>query len=225
GWGRLPATPPRGGAPWAGGGAAAGARAGLGRLLAATPGLNLVAETDDVPGFLRRAGEPRPDVVLMDALAFGDMGVSYLRQVCSRLVGSRALVLTSYADPSTVAVCLEAGASGYVLKSVSPEQLVESIKLVSSGGLAVLLPGLASARPRSLGLAPWRGPDSRCRLSEREREVARLLARGRCNADIARSLFLSEKTVRNYVSRLYRKLGVRTRAEAALFLIGSGLAG
>ena len=194
-------------------------RESLGLLLAAQPDLRVVGEAANGEEALRRTAALRPDVVLMDLLMPILDGVAATRRLLAAHSATQVLVLTTFDDDEYIFEALRAGAVGYLLKDVSGERLVEAVRAAARGESA-LQPAVAArvvaefarltdpARPRPQPLAEP--------LSERELEVLRLLATGASNREIADRLFIAEGTVKNHLTSILGKLGVRDRTQAAL---------
>ncbi|SED57544.1 response regulator [Streptomyces melanosporofaciens] len=183
-------------------------RAGLRALLASTDGIEVVGEAGSGEEALAMADRLRPDVVLMDLqLGEGMDGVTATRRLVSGdPPAPRVLVLTMFDTDADITRAIEAGATGYLLKAERPEELFAAIRNAASGRTAL------SAPVADRVLARMRSP--RPALSERERDILRHLARGVGNREIARTLFISEATVKTHLGRIYGKLGVETRAGA-----------
>lgn len=185
-------------------------REGLRMLLERQPDIRVVAEAGSVAEAL--ASEAEPDVVVADLVLPDERGAEVVRRLRGRFVRSAILVLSMIDNPADVQLCLTSGANGYLMKEAAGEELVDAVRAVASGH-EYLQPALGAA------LVRWREAPGRVRggvaadLSEREREVLRLIALGHTNAEIARLLFLSVRTVENHRASLMRKLGVRSRAE------------
>jgi DNA-binding NarL/FixJ family response regulator len=192
-------------------------REGLAASLAALPGLEVVAQAADGPEAVDLAATGAVDVVLMDLNLPSLSGVEATALVCAQQHAPAVLVVTMVDDDDTVLAAMRAGARGYVLKGSTGDEIGAAVRTVAAGG-AVFGPGIA-ARVLATTTA---GPDSRrtvadeAGLTEREADVLSLLGRGRSNAQIARDLGLSVKTVQNYVSRILDKLQVSDRTQAAL---------
>lgn len=191
-------------------------RDGVRALLASLEGLEVVAEAATGDEALALALELRPDVVLMDVQMPGLNGIEATRRLRAAAPEVGVVVVTMYEDDELVFAALRAGARGYVLKGAGQEQLVRAIEAVARGE-ALYHPRIAErmlqffqVARRDLPLAAF--PD----LTEREREVLDLIARGGDNAAIARRLGISGKTVRNHVSSILSKLQVADRTQAAL---------
>jgi DNA-binding NarL/FixJ family response regulator len=167
----------------------------------------------------------QPDLVLMDLKMPRMNGLQATRAICDQFPGVRILVLTTYDEDEWVLDAIRSGAAGYVLKDAPQEELIKAIRETMQGWNPIdpqvagkILKQVADQAERAL-------PDRQriSQLSEREREVLGLLASGLSNADIAQTLFLSEGTVKNYVSIIFSKLDVADRTQAALLAIRAGL--
>lgn len=198
-------------------------RAGL-RVLLQDSGVDVVAEAADGAEALSAVLETRPDVALLDLQMPGMSGVEVTGRLRKVAPDTRILVLTMIEADETVLAAIRAGAWGYLLKGAGQEEIERAVRSVAAGEI-VYGAGIA---PRVLALfaspsAPAAPPLPQ--LSEREREVLRLVAQGLTNAEIARRLFLSEKTVRNHVSAIFGKLDVNDRAAAVTRARDAGLGG
>jgi DNA-binding NarL/FixJ family response regulator len=196
-------------------------RAGFGLILQ-RHGMEVVGEAADGLAAVEVVTRTRPDVVLMDVRMPRQDGISATRDVVARCPESRVLVLTTFDLDDHVFDAVRAGASGFLLKDVTPEDLVYAVRLVARGD-TILAPGLTR---RLLERFAVRDPGSAARvdgLPEREREVLVLVARGLPNADIAVHLHLSPATVKTYVSRLLTRLDARDRVQLAVLAYESGL--
>ncbi|HEU5433061.1 MAG TPA: response regulator transcription factor [Thermomicrobiales bacterium] len=190
-------------------------RAGLRTRLDAERDLVVVGEAADADAARHQCRNLQPDILILDLNMPGPKPVATMAMLREQCPGLQVLVLTAYDDPAYVYGLLAAGVAGYVLKDEAPDALVEAVRGVARGGAWFsrhVLDVLARAgAPVDLG------------LSERETALLRLLARGWDNARIANELNLAEQTVRNYLSRLYAKLGVQTRAEAIVWAHERGM--
>ena len=198
-------------------------RSGL-RLLLEDLGVEVVAEAADGDGAVELALEHRPDVVLMDLQMPGVSGLEATRRLSDAAPEVRVLVLTMLEDDDTVFAALRAGAAGYLLKGAGPDEIDRAVRGVVAGD-AVYGAGVAERLRRVFAAGPVAAPVAFPQLVERERDVLGLLATGASNAEIARRLYLSDKTVRNYVSSIFAKLGVRDRSQAVVRARQAGLGG
>ena len=190
-------------------------RRGLRTFLELQDDIDVVGEAADGQTCVAAAAELLPDVFLLDLLMPGVGGVEALRRL--RDAGSRArvLVITSFTDPAVSVPAVRAGAAGVIFKDVEPRDLASAIRSVHAGH-TLLQPDVAAAL-----MAP--DPAATSPLTARERDVLAEIAEGRSNREIARSLSLSEKTVKTHVSNVLMKLGVADRTQAALLAVRRGL--
>jgi DNA-binding NarL/FixJ family response regulator len=190
-------------------------RAGLRGLLEETSEIDVVGEAGTAEEALRRVPALGPDVAVLDVrLPDGD-GVEVCRELRSRMPELRCLMLTSFADDDALFAAIMGGASGYLLKQIRGNDLVNAIVRVGNGE-SLIDPALAGKVLARLREGPAQD-ESLSRLSEQERRVLNLLSEGLTNRQIAERLYLAEKTVKNYVSNLLAKLGMSRRSEAAAF--------
>jgi len=189
-------------------------RQGLAVLLEVQDDIALVGEASDGPEAIRLTLEHLPDVLLLDLKLPVLDGIGVLSQLRDQAVATRVIILTSAAGPASPAQALQAGAAGFLYKDVDPDALVRAIRSVHDGHtvLAPQAAELVASRPGS----DVRGLGA---LTAREREVLALLADGRSNREIARSLGVAEKTVKTHVSSVLAKLGVADRTQAALLAV------
>ena len=199
-------------------------RSGL-RSLLEEQGLQVVGEADNGREALRLVGELAPDVVVMDLKMPGLTGVETTRQVTSIAPRTRVVVLTISADDDDVMEAVVAGACGYLLKDSSIDTLIAGIRAASSGE-SLISPQIATKvlqQLRAQTADTTAAKTIRTELSERELEVLRLIANGKDNAQIARELFISPKTVKNHISNILMKLQIENRIQAAVYAVRSGL--
>jgi DNA-binding NarL/FixJ family response regulator len=201
-------------------------RAGLSAVLSSDETIEVVGEVGKGRQALPRTRELRPDVVLMDVRMPDLDGISATREVLSAAPDARIVILTTFEDDEYLFGALSAGASGFLLKRASPEELIAAIHTVAAGD-ALLAPAVTrSVIDRAAGQATF---DSRAserleHLTPREREVLELVARGHSNGEIAQALVIEESTVKTHVKHVLAKLGLRDRVQAVIFAYESGLA-
>jgi two-component system, NarL family, response regulator LiaR len=192
-------------------------RQGLRMFLGLDAELEVVGEAADGAEALRLARQVRPDVVLMDLLMPVMDGIAATAAIRHELPDTEVLALTSVLEDASVVGAVRAGAIGYLLKDTQADALCQAIKAAAAG--QVQLTPKAAARLMQAVITPKTPVD----LTEREIEVLRLMARGQSNKHIARSLHISEKTVKTHVSNILSKLGVQSRTQATLYAIRIGL--
>jgi len=198
-------------------------REGLRAILSTAPGIEVVGEAGDGGEALALVAQAAPHVVLMDLKMPGMNGVQATRAILARYPGVRVLVLTTYDADEWVFDAVRGGASGYLLKDTPREGLIAAIEGTAAGRTHVD-PAVAGKLFQHVTRGPTAFPTAiAADLSDREMEVLRLLARGLNNADIAQRLYLSEGTVRNYVSAVLAKLDVSDRTQAAVLALRHGL--
>nr|WSW71003.1 response regulator transcription factor [Streptomyces sp. NBC_00995] len=193
-------------------------RRGLRDLLDSEPGMEVVGEASTAGQALARGPALRPDVAVLDVrLSDGD-GITVCRELRARMPDLACLMLTSFDDEDALLDAIMAGAAGYVLKQINGSDLVSAVRTVATGQ-STLDPATTARLLRSVrGPEPGTHPeDERLSvLSERERSVLDLIGEGLTNRQISKRLYLSEKTVKNHISRLLGKLGVERRVQAAV---------
>jgi DNA-binding NarL/FixJ family response regulator len=200
-------------------------RLGLKALLSRHPRFEIVGEASTADEAFNKARVQKPDVVVMDVRLPGKSGIDATREIVAALPETRVIILTSFADDDLLMDAVAAGATGYVLKQIGSDDLVKSLEAVGRGE-ALLDPAMmnkAFARLREAARKD-RGEAFKM-LTEQEVKIITLVAHGRTNREIASELFLSEKTVRNYVSSILGKLGLSHRAQAAAYAVEHGLPG
>lgn len=199
-------------------------RTGL-RSLLEEQGLQVVGEAENGSVALRLVTELAPDVVIMDLKMPGPSGVETTRQITTVAPLTRVVVLTISADDEDVMDAVVAGACGYLLKDASIDQLIDGIRAAARGE-SLISPQIASKLLQRLRAHT---PDMvaaqtvKAELSDRELEVLRLIANGKDNAEIARELFISPKTVKNHISNILMKLQIENRIQAAVYAVRSGI--
>jgi len=198
-------------------------RAGF-RMILERAGLEVVGEASDGVDAIRLATELIPDVVLMDVRMPRMDGIEATRQISVRSPRIRIVALTTFDLDEYVYEAVKAGASGFLLKDISPADLVHAVDVVSRGD-ALLAPALTRRLlDRFVARPPPGTRDPRLAgITERETEVLRLIAQGRSNAEVAADLFLSEATVKTYVSHLLTKVGLRDRVQLTVLAYQCGL--
>ncbi|MDQ4052290.1 MAG: response regulator transcription factor [Actinomycetota bacterium] len=199
-------------------------RAGFSKLLEAEPGLEVVGEAADGRAAIEVCRRTRPDVAIMDIRMPVLDGIAATREIVSSM-STKVLILTTYDLDEYVFTALQAGASGFLLKDSPPDDLVRALHVVA-GGESLLAPSVTRRLVQEfVGLrSSYRDASAELeRLTEREQEVLRLVARGMSNAEIAASLFVGETTVKTHVASVLDKLRVRDRVHAVVFAYEAGL--
>ncbi len=194
-------------------------------ILDAEEGIQVIAEAADGRAAVERARELRPDVVLMDVRMPVLDGIGATRIVVDEGLASHVLVLTTFDEDTVVYDALRAGASGFLLKTVPPAQLVDAVRIVAAGE-ALLAPAVTRRLIEDFVRRPPPGehvPEPLAALTDREREVLVLIAQGLTNSEIAAQLYLSGATVKTHVNRILSKLAVRDRVQAVVLAYETGL--
>ncbi len=202
-------------------------RAGLRAILESAPDMTVVAEAADGAQAARLARERRAHVVLMDVQMAGSDGLTGIGAVAAAVPSARVVMLTMYDVDDYVSEALRAGASGFLLKTTPPEDLVAAVRRVHAGE-HVLGPSVTARLVDSFVRRPVPSagvPEVLRPLTERELEVFDAIARGLSNAEIGAALFLSEATVKTYVTRILAKLGLRDRVQAVILAYECGRVG
>jgi DNA-binding NarL/FixJ family response regulator len=197
-------------------------REGIRSLLALAPGIEVVAEAPDGTSAVETIPTSGADVVLLDVRMPGMSGVDVLRTLAARGTLPPTIVLTTFEDEELVVESLRAGARGFLLKDVSLDGLVRAIRTVVAGGTFVQPVDAGRARGAKSLRTDFSALETPDPLTAREREVLRLLAGGYSNREIARALSMAEGTVKNHVSSILSKLGVRDRTRAVLMAVKAG---
>lgn len=193
-------------------------RGGLIALLDTLPGITVVGQVGDGAAALREVALLRPDVIVMDLRMPGMDGVEAIRRIATGHPGTAILVLTMFDEESLITEALAAGARGYLLKGAEQEEIERAIRTVAAGA-TIFSHGVVERILRRSATPPTPLPQ----LTDREREVTELLARGVSNAAIADRLGIAPKTVGNHISAIFLKLGVASRAEAIVQAREAGL--
>jgi DNA-binding NarL/FixJ family response regulator len=199
-------------------------RTGLRNLLT-EQGLHVAGEAENGDVALRLVSELAPDVVVMDLNMPGPSGIETIQQITASSPLARVVVLTISDDDADVVNAVMAGACGYLLKDASVDQLVAGIRAAAAGE-SLISPQIA-AKMLQLLRAQHSDTDAaetiRAELSDREIQVLKLIANGKDNAEIARELFISPKTVKNHISNILMKLQIENRIQAAVYAVRSGI--
>jgi DNA-binding NarL/FixJ family response regulator len=172
-------------------------REGLRSLLNRRPGLSVIAEAATVKEAVEQAVLKRPEVVVMDVRLPDGSGVEACRDIRSELPDTKLIMLTSYADDEAIVSSIMAGASAYLLKQTRGQQLADAVEAVAKGESLL---------------------DKQNELTEQEQKILMLIAEGKTNREIAAEIYLSDKTVKNYVSSILSKLNLKRRSEAAAYI-------
>ena len=189
-------------------------RSGLGAVLETCDTIHLVGEASNGEEAVRLCERVRPDVVLMDLLMPKMDGVTATRLIHERWPGVRVIALTSYKEKEYVEGVLKAGATGYLLKNVTADELIAAIEHAMEGQ-----PSLSPEATQVLIQKVNEPPEAATDLTEREREILALMVEGKSNSDIAEALVVSQSTVKFHVSNILTKLGVATRTEAVAYAL------
>ena len=200
-------------------------RAGFRMVLSAQADMEVVGEAENGADALRLLAATAADVVVMDIRMPIMDGVEATRRLCVGEGGPRVLVLTTFDTDEDAFAALQAGASGFLLKNVPPEELLAAIRVVASGESVVAPRVTRRLLDRFAGqLSPPQVADGRlANLTEREHEVLLLVAQGMSNAEIAEKLFVAEATVKTHVGRILTKLDLRDRVQAVVLAYETGL--
>jgi DNA-binding NarL/FixJ family response regulator len=194
-------------------------RLGLKTLISNYPGFNVVGEASNANESLKMTIELEPDVVIMDIRLPGKNGIQATKDILEVRPGTKVVILTSYAEDELLFDAINAGAYGYVLKQIGSDDLIKSLERINRGE-ALLDPSLTQKLFKRVREANRKATDEAFKpLSDQELKILLLISEGKTNKEIAAVIFLSEKTVRNYVSSVLSKLNLRTRSEAAAYAV------
>ncbi len=198
-------------------------RLGLRSILESDPRIRVVGEAGSPKDAVYQAALLRPDVVLLDVRMPGGSGIDACREILGRNLGSRVIMLTSFADEDAVYESIMAGASGYLLKEINKAALIDAVISVSEGRSLLDPEVTRKVLERIRKMAASTDEVARAALSDQEKRVLRLAAHGKTNKQIAADLFLSDKTVKHHVSNILSKLNLSSRAQAAVWATQHGL--
>jgi len=191
-------------------------RFGLTHLFEEYDGLTVVAVASTLAEALRKVEEFHPDVLVLDIRLGRSNGIEACQEVSNRYPNTKTIMLTSYGQEDLVFDSILAGARGYVLKDVGNEEIIRAVRAVYKGE-SLLDPVVTKGLLERMRRTAQKPNDDLQRLTERERKVLGFVAEGKTNKEIATAIYLSEKTVRNYVSSILAKLNLANRTEAAAF--------
>ena len=193
-------------------------RQGLAAMLDRRPGFQVVGEAGTVAEAIEVTNRFQPDLVVMDVRLPDGSGIEACREIRSNWPATRVMMLTSYPDEEAVLAAIVAGASGYLLKQVRARDLVAALEAVGRGEslLDPAVTGKVLERMRRIATSDQ--PDELAALTQQERKILALVADGKTNKEIAGEIFLSDKTVKNYVSSILAKLNLERRAQAAAYV-------
>jgi DNA-binding NarL/FixJ family response regulator len=198
-------------------------REGLAAILSADAELEVVGEVADGAAAVRRATTLRPDVVLMDVQMPGGDGIAATAEVLRAAPGSRVIVLTTFDLDDYVLGALRAGASGFLVKTTPPAEIVAAVKTCAAGDTILGPTVMARLVETYVNHGPGSAPAELESLTPRERDILVAMGRGLSNAEIGEHLFLAETTVKTHVTRVLAKLGVRDRVQAVVLAHRAGV--
>jgi len=194
-------------------------REGLRKLLELSDNIEIVSEVGDGQGAINIARKDKPDVILMDVNMPGTNGIIATRVIKREMPSIHVIALTIYEDEEVVDM-VRAGVSAYVLKDVAGSELIDTINRVMQGEV-VIHPRVANRLVRELSRNENKKND--IRLTKRESDVLLLLVKGHSNKEMAEAMFISEKTVKNHLTSIFRKLGVKDRTQAAVYALKNNI--
>ena len=190
-------------------------REGLGKILDLEKDIKIVGEAKDGAEILKLTERLEPDVILMDISLPGPNGIRITRQIKKRHKKIYVIMLSMYEDTSHIIESFQAGASGYVIKTRPSGELIQTIRSVSREGVSIS-PIIEHKLLKGIREPDFFAVTKRVTLTKREVRILKLVASGNTNKEIASKLFISEKTVKNHLNHIYRKLGVKNRAQAVV---------
>ena len=186
-------------------------------------GFDVVGEARDGDEAIRLAEELKPEVILMDVTMPNCNGVEACRQVKSTGAASRIVMLTMHADQEVLASAIRAGASGYLVKDCSTEEIASAVRMAASGETALSPQLAASMLDEVRKLETATAPEAERMVTKREEEVLQLIADGCSTSEVAQQLYISQKTVKNHLASIYQKLDARDRTQAVLRAVRMGI--
>lgn len=194
-------------------------RLGIRSLLSRHDNFEVIAEAADAQEAVQKALVLKPDVVVMDVRLPGRSGVEATREITEKLPETKIIILTSYADDEVLFDAISAGASGYVLKQIGSGELVRALETIGRGE-SLLDPALTrKVFDRVRDASRKAVSEAFSSLTNRELKILALISEGKSNKEIAKEIYLSEKTVRNYVSSILSKLNLSSRSEASAYAV------
>ena len=198
-------------------------RLGLTTLISNYPSFKVIGEASNAAEALKKTAELEPDVVIMDIRLPGKNGIQATKDILEIKPETKVVILTSYAEDELLFDAINAGAYGYVLKQIGSDDLIKSLEQISRGE-SLLDPSLTQKLFKRVREANRKAKDEAFTpLSDQELRILLLISEGKTNKEIAAEVFLSEKTVRNYVSSVLSKLSLRTRSEAAAYAVRNNI--
>ncbi len=194
-------------------------RLGIKALLSNYPAYEVVTEASDADEAVSKALEYKPDVIIMDIRLPGRSGIDATNEIMDELPDTKIIMLTSFAEDDLLFDAINAGAYGYILKQIGSDDLINALEAIGRGE-ALLDPALTQKVFKRVREAARKATDEAfAALSDQELRILALISEGKTNKQIAADIFLSEKTVRNYVSSILSKLSLSTRSEAAAYAV------
>ena len=190
-------------------------REGLRKILELEEDIKIVGEANDGAGTFQLVSRVKPDVILMDISLPGPSGIRITRQIKKRYRKVYVIMLSMYEDTAHIIESFQAGASGYVIKTRPSGELIQTIRSVFREGVSIP-PTIEHKLLKGIRKPDFLSGAERAHLTKREVRVLKLVASGNTNKEIAKKFFISEKTVKNHLNHIYRKLGVKNRAQAVM---------